>query len=134
MHKKDLKKILYLDDLIDSKYRQLDELKNKMLTVASPGFSTDKIQSTKKSDPVGDRTCRYLDLYNEIQNDIDRLTKYKNKARVEISKLEPPHSTVLEMRYLECMEWKEISNIMHYSLSHIYHLHGEALQLINSSK
>lgn len=130
MHKKQLKRILHLDNLIESKYRQLDELHQKILSIRGTRYENDRVQRHRKTDPVGDGVSAYVDLYNEIQKDVDKLVDLKRKARREINSLEPPYSTVLEMRYLECMDWKTISCKLNYSISHIYRLHGEALEML----
>lgn len=38
------------------------------------------------------------------------------------------YRSVMELRYLECMSWREVAQSLHFSHKHVFKLHGEALR------
>lgn len=129
MTKNELKNILHLDTLINSNLKQLEELRSFKSVLPSLEVG-DKVQSNKISDTTFDYVANIVNLENIINNDIDKLVELKLKAKSEFKKLDIVYRTVMELRYLECKDWEEISAVMAYSTQHIYRLHGEALERI----
>ncbi|MGI5949719.1 sigma factor-like helix-turn-helix DNA-binding protein [Peptoniphilus sp.] len=131
MTKEELKGIITLDLLIQSKQRQLDNLNQQKLCVKAIGFKDDKVSPTNKvTNPQEELILRIVDLETSLQKDIINLFRLKCKARTAISKVAGIERVVLEMRYLECMEWKEIAHRLNYSLRAVYKIHGQALEII----
>lgn len=133
MNKHKLKDIIYLNDRIDSKLRQLNELRFTMEGIKGIDYSRDKIQTAPTSS-VENTIIKIVDYEQAINQDIDKLIDMKDKARKEINKVKGQCGTVLEMRYLECMRWEEIAYRLHYSIRRIYQLHGEGLAKIREDK
>ena len=129
MTKNELKNILHLDTLINSNLKQLEELRSFKSVLPSLEVG-DKVQSNKISDTTFDYVANIVNLENIINNDIDKLVELKLKAKREFKKLDIVYRTVMELRYLECKDWEEISSEMAYSTQHIYKLHGEELERI----
>lgn len=126
MDKEELKRIIYLNDRIDSKLRQLEELKSTREGIGSIDYSKDKVQ-TSLTNTIENTIIKIVDYEQEINKDIDKLIDMKNKARTQINKINGICGTVLEMRYLECMRWEEVAYRLCYSIQSIYRIHGEAL-------
>lgn len=63
-------------------------------------------------------TAKYIEIENAIHSINDDILE-----------------EVLELRYLHYMKWEDIADKMHYSLAHMYRLHGFALQkmILNDS-
>ena len=59
-----------------------------------------------------------MDHEEKIAKDIDNLIEMKEQARKAINKVEGIYGVVLEMRYLECMQFEEIAYRLNYSLAH----------------
>lgn len=126
MNKEDLNSIIRLNDRIESKLRQKDELKSTMYNIGSIDYSKDRVQ-TSKVNSTEDLIIKIVDLEEEITRSIDRLIDLKQEASKVIDQIDGVYGTVLEMRYLECMRWEEIAYRLNYSIQHVYRLHGQAL-------
>lgn len=130
MTKKEFREIIYLDHLINSKIRLLDNLKFNRLQVKSMQLKTDVVQESRNGNRQEDLIIRIMDLEKEITKDIDDLIREKQRAKVVIDKLDGPYRLVMTMRYLECMKWEEIAYRIGYSIQAIYKIHGQALKRV----
>lgn len=130
MTKKEFREIIYLDHLINSKIRLLDNLKFNRLQVKSMQLKTDVVQVSKQGNKQEDLIIRILDLEKEITKDIDNLICEKKKAKTVIDKLDGPYKVIMSMRYLECMKWEEIAYRLDYSIQAVYKIHGQALKRV----
>ena len=130
MTKKEFREIIYLDHLINSKIRLLDNLKFNRLQVKSMQIKTDVVQESRNGNRQEDLIIRIMDLEKEITKDIDSLICEKKKAKTVINKLDGPYRLVMSMRYLECMKWEEIAYRIGYSIQAVYKIHGQALKRV----
>lgn len=130
MTKKEFREIIYLDHLINSKIRLLDNLKFNRLQVKSMQLKTDVVQESRNGNRQEDLIIRIMDLEKEITKDIDDLIREKQRAKLVIDKLDGPYRLVMSMRYLECMKWEEIAYRIGYSIQAVYKIHGQALKRV----
>lgn len=130
MTKKEFREIIYLDHLINSKLRLLDNLKSNRLQVKSMQLKTDVVQVSKQGNRQEDLIIKIIDLEKEITKDIDNLVNEKRRAKTVIDKLDGPYRLVMSMRYLECMKWEEIAYRLDYSIQAVYKIHGQALKRV----
>lgn len=130
MNKEELREIIYLDDLINSKLRQIENLRASRFSIGSMSFKPDKVQKTDFRNHQEELIVKLIDLEGDITKDIDRLVDMKTLARISIDKLNGPYRLVMSMRYLECMKWKEIAYRLNYSLQAVYKIHGQALKMV----
>ena len=130
MTKKEFREIIYLDHLINSKLRLLDNLKSSRLQVKGMQIKSDVVQVSKQGNRQEDLIIRILDLEKEITKDIDKLIREKQRAKTVIDKLDGPYKVVMTMRYLECMKWEEIAYRLDYSIQAVYKIHGQALKRV----
>lgn len=130
MTKKEFREIIYLDHLINSKIRLLDNLKFNRFQVKSMQLKTDVVQESRNGNRQEDLIIRIMDLEKEITKDIDSLICEKKKAKTVIDKLDGPYRLVMSMRYLECMKWEEIAYRIGYSIQAVYKIHGQALKRV----
>ena len=130
MTKKEFREIIYLDHLINSKIRLLDNLKFNRLQVKSMQLKTDVVQESRNGNRQEDLIIRIMDLEKEITKDIDDLIKEKQRAKLVIDKLDGPYRLVMSMRYLECMKWEKIAYRIGYSIQAVYKIHGQALKRV----
>lgn len=126
MNKEDLNSIIRLNDRIESKLRQKEELKSTMYSIGSIDYSKERVQ-TSLVNSTEDLIIKIVDFEEEITRSIDRLIDLKQEASKVIDQIDGAYGTVLEMRYLECMRWEEIAYRLNYSIQHVYRLHGQAL-------
>lgn len=129
MTKDELKNIPYLDGLINSKIRQLDQLKQYRGRL--PTYNgRESVQSWGVGDPTASIALKIVQLSEEISRDIDWLIDLKAEAKVLFARLDDDlkYKSVMELRYLECMSWREVAQSLHFSYKHVFKLHGEALR------
>ena len=130
MNKEELREIIYLDDLINSKLRQIENLRASRFSIGSMSFKPDKVQKTDFRNHQEELIVKLIDLENDITKDIDRLVDMKTIAKLSIDKLNGPYRLVMSMRYLECMKWKEIAYRLNYSVQAVYKIPGQALKMV----
>lgn len=131
MTKEELKSILYLDQLIDSKLRQLDQLKAYRARLPAGGSDAGPVQSGL-SDPTASMAAKITDLDWSINYEIDKLVELKESARVLFCKLDGDLrlKLIMELRYLECLDWQGVAARSGYNSRHVYKLHGQALAML----
>lgn len=124
--KAELKDIIYLDRLINSKLRLLDSLKSNRVCVGSMHPKRERVQESKYNRQE-ELIIKILDLEDEIKQDIEELIARKFKIKSAIDKLHGTQKLVMSMRYLECMSWDEISEKLNYSSRATFKIHTDAL-------
>lgn len=131
MTKDDLKSILFLDQLINSKLRQLDQLKAYRARLPTGASDTGPVQSGL-SDPTANMAAKITDLDRSINDEIDRLVELKESARVLFCRLDCDLrlKLIMELRYLECLDWRGVAARSGYNPRHVYKLHGRALEIL----
>ena len=129
--KEELKDLRVVSKMIDSKERQLSQLKRYCTTIKSFDYSKEKINGGKKQD-FSDTVDKIIDLENEINKDIDDLIDKKIKMNDFIkSVLSGNEYAVIQMRYFEELNWLEIAIKLNYTEINIYKIHGKALFKLN---
>lgn len=131
MRKEELRELRHMDCLINSKLRQIDDLRSKMKYLQAIDYAKDKIQTSNKAS-VEDIIIKLCDLEAEITQEIDELIDKKRVAKEEIDKIEDVTlRSILTMRYLEMLKWEEIAVQLNYDYRHVLRLHGEALNKLS---
>ena len=131
MTKDDLKSILFLDQLINSKLRQLDQLKAYRARLPTGASDTGPVQSGL-SDPTANVAAKITDLDRSINDEIDKLVELKESARVLFCRLDCDLrlKLIMKLRYLECLDWRGVAARSGYNPRHVYKLHGRALEIL----
>ena len=115
-----------LNDSINAKLAQVEELRRKAQTVG--GGNGTGAHSTQPHSRVADITDRLVDLEREINEEIDRSVDLQREIRAAIAAVpEERLRTLLELRYINCMTFEQIAVSMHYSYKQVCRLHGKAL-------
>lgn len=123
-----LKKIIQIDMMIDCKLNQIVELRSRLTSI---GFATDdeRVQASLKGDKIADTIANIMELEELVNDDIDKLTEYKLKAREMIEGLENNvEKIVLYKRYFECKPFEQIAMECNYSWRQTHRIHGNALR------
>ena len=131
MTKEELKSILYLDQLINSKLRQLDQLKAYRARLPAGSSDAGPVQSGL-SDPTASTAVKIATLDQSIVEDIDQLVDLKERARKLFKQLDGnlQLKLIMELRYLECLDWQGVAARSGYNSRHVYKLHGQALAVL----
>ena len=119
-----------LDIEINSKLEQVEQLRALAAKVSpSTGFGA----SGGISDRVGKTVAKIIDLENEINDDIDRLTDMKADIMRQINAIKSSaYRTILEEHYFRDKSFDEIGEEINYSRMQICRMHGTALTYITA--
>lgn len=129
--KDELKELRVISKIIDSKERQISQLKRYYITIKGFNYSREKFNGGQKQD-FTDIVNKIIDLEIEIKRDIDELINRKNKMNEFVkSVLSGNEYAVIQMRYFEELNWLEIAIKLNYTEINIYKIHGKALYKLN---
>ncbi len=132
--KEQLKGLRAISKTIDSKHRQLMQLKRYYTNVKAFSYSKDKIKGGVKKD-FTDTVCKIVDLENEITKDIDALCDKKNELDKFVkSILSGVEYAVIQMRYFEGLQWEEICLKINASWRKTHYIHSNALRNLENNK
>ena len=121
----------WIDVGIGSKLDQLERL-NALATRATAVFSDTPVDRTRNVHKTEEVILDIIMLEDDIKQDIARLAKEKKEIVDAINSVEGKElRTVLEKRYLCFLPWEEVAADTHYSIQHVFRLHGQALKQID---
>ena len=121
-----LSRYRFLNDGINSKLMQVEELRSKAQTVS--GGNSTGAHSPQPYDRIGEITAKIVDLECEINEEIDHLVDIQREIRESIAAVpEERLRTLLEYKYINLLSLEEIAVHMNYSYKQICRLHGKAL-------
>ncbi|MFA6729865.1 MAG: DUF1492 domain-containing protein [Eubacteriales bacterium] len=122
----------YLDMRIKSKLQQIESL-NELATSCSSVLTGMPRNPNNGGSRMADAVCKMVDLQNELKQDIEMLVDLKKEIMNTIRMVtDAEQQTLLEKRYLCFLTWEKIAVEMHYSIQHIYRMHDEALNNVES--
>lgn len=130
MTKDKLRQIITLDKIIESKLRQLEDLKTTLYGLKSTVEDVTGIRGTSVPNPTESAAIQIVTLSEEINATIDQLVDLKDEVLKYIKQLDTKYQLVMELRYMECLNWTDVATISGYSAQHVYRLHGEALKIL----
>jgi DNA-directed RNA polymerase specialized sigma subunit len=79
-------------------------------------------------DPMGDLTAEYMDEAARIKGKVQEIHREGAAIEALLSPLPEPHRTVMELRYLEALDWEDVIERLNYSQGSIFRIHRKALQ------
>jgi DNA-directed RNA polymerase specialized sigma subunit len=125
-----LRKIEYLDRLIDAKLSEVKQLRDLSVSITAV-YDTTPVQTSKISDKTGEIVTRIIDLENELNTLIDTYIDEKTAVIKLIEEIKDNNGlmfSVLHKRYIEYKTLTEISEETCYSYQYIRELHTKALE------
>lgn len=128
MTKKELQRIYLLDLRISADIKELEKLNSLKYSIRSPSSFGEKVQSSVRND--NDLIEKIVDLECSINKRISELIDLRECYKKKICNVDGEYSVLLNLRYVQCLNWQDIAKIMHRSEQTIFRLHGEALNLI----
>lgn len=120
---------------IDGRIRRLKDRINT-LRMTSDGlkavsYDKDKVQTTP-IDSMAETISEIIDLERQTHIEILKLETLKSKATLMIHSINYSEGEdVLYLRWIQGMNFYDISDTIGYSLPHTHRIHGKALQLLN---
>lgn len=131
MDKQELEEIRALKYKIDAREGQIEELKTKLVGLKATDYSLERVQtSMDSSDNKAELIDKIDELNTELAMSIYELSMKRNELIKAIEKVPGMWGSVLEMRYIECLSWKEIADKTYYSEDHLYKIHRKALSIL----
>ncbi|MCD7825264.1 MAG: DUF1492 domain-containing protein [Clostridiaceae bacterium] len=117
-----------LDERINSKIRQLDEL-NALATKCTPTMTGMPRSGGGSTSRMEDIIVKIITLEDEINQSIDSLVDLKAEMTRAIEAVtDPDEQLVLQYRYFDDCSWEEIGARLSVSNRTVHRIHGSALQ------
>lgn len=133
MTKQELEEIRALKYKIDAREGQIEELKTKLVGLKATDYSLERVQtSMDNSDNKAEIIDKIDELNTELAMSIYELSMKRNELIKAIEKVPGMWGSVLEMRYIECLSWKEIADKTCYSEQNLFRIHRQAIHRLNS--
>lgn len=131
--KKYLQKIKALDNQINIKRLELEDIYDRMKGVQGISYDREIVTSgCNQKSPQDKMMNKYIDYQEELTSSINFLMEYKKKALECISKIDDADCVdVLYRRYFQFKKWECIADEKGYSYQGIHKIHGRALKLLS---
>ena len=114
-----------LNDKIKSNIRQLEALEEKATSVKSS--LSPKVQGGTLNG-AEQMIFNILDLKERINTETIEHMKTLEEIRQTIAGMkDPDESLLLTLRFVECMKWEEVAEIMGFSMSQVFRIYKRAL-------
>ena len=125
-----LEQISMIDHRIDLMLYQIDTLTE--LTKKTNAVAGNMIVGADTAKAVLSPTVqKIVDLQKEYSQDMAELLDQKDRIIKAIEAVENDTSrTILQMRYVQCLQWQDIADSLCYDLRHVYRLHKAALTAV----
>jgi DNA-directed RNA polymerase specialized sigma subunit len=127
MTREELNSIPVMQKSIDRKLERIEYLRAKS-TATPPMTTDDRVQTTvtNKSMIVSDTL---VDLEAEITEDMAELKRMKRRARlfIEQSQLTKIEKELMKLRYVDCLYWSDVGDIMCYHPVYVRQMHSDIL-------
>ena len=123
-----LKQVELLDEKIDQRNKQIDDLRQMAVAGKGIDYSKDKIQTSVSGDAISEIVIKYIDLENDLNKQIDEFVDLKNKIINEIQSLKDiNYVKLLYKRYIEYKRLEVIAVEMNYCRNLIKFIHNHTL-------
>ena len=121
-----LNQVRNLDKRINAKLDELSSL--RALTEKVTASYSEKVQ-VSISDAFTSNVAKIIDLEREINVEIDRLIRLRERITKEIDNMPSNiYSALLSSRYLEGKTWEDVAEMLHYDERQIFRIHENALK------
>jgi hypothetical protein len=122
-----LGQVQVLDTRIESKLNQIRALR-ELVTNPCGHISGMPHNPSPDRQPIQSVVSKIADLEKDVDADVDELVNLKQNAINMLQLLmNPYHTQLLELRYIDRETWKTIADKLPFCESHLYRLHAEAL-------
>ena len=122
-----LLQIKKIDKLIHNKLKE-QQLLREQATGTAVNLTPDKVQSSGNPHRMGDIIVKYVDMENEINEQIDRLYEIKKDVISVIEQLEVTEYDVLHQIYVQGKSYDEVAYDCERTRSWATTIHGKALK------
>lgn len=124
-----LKEIRKMEIMIENKKQELKKLNETMVAVNISNYE-EKVQSTHNNDRLSDLISDIVKLQDEINNDIDKLLKFRQKCMRMIDSINNPMIVAIAYkRYFEFKKFEEIADEMNISVRWVLKLNKTLMNM-----
>lgn len=128
MNAKDfLRQIRKLDKMIENKLIEVRQLKELACNI-SPNLSGERVKSTPNPQRIADAIGKYIDLENEINQNIDELVDAKRDVLGVIEQLNATEYDILHKIYVQNLTLYDVADAYDKTYSWVTTIHGRALK------
>ena len=130
--KKYFQQLWLLDEEIDEKIREMDELRTQAENCSSPEM-TGMPRGSGTKDKLSEIVTKLVDLQSYVNEQTDRLIDLRAEITRQINEMKNQRSRIiLSKRYLrknrQDRAWEKIAKEMHYDKSTLMDIHRKALR------
>lgn len=122
-----LMQVAKLDRLISNKLVEIEQWKTRA-TNATGQSDGERVQASGSKQRMADAVCCYMQIEEEVKSQIDKLVAIRQGIIETIELLPSVEYDVLHKRYIQGIDFNEISIEMDRSYSWVTTIHGKALQ------
>lgn len=128
--KVELRNISGLEYQLFEEFEELEYLNTLKTSIKSFDYSTEKVTSSPKNKDFAVIISRIIELEKKVCRHLDELISERQKACEWFESLPIELCDVMKLKYLYNYSFERIAQKLHYSLRHVYRLHGQALQIL----
>lgn len=89
---------------------------------------SDGMPKSGGGDRMGALVARVADLQDDLAAELDKYLQVRDLVTAKIGRMKDErYRDVLVYRYVAGLDWGSVAKVMHYSIDHVYRLHGGAL-------
>ena len=109
------------------------ELKQKRKEIDAFNTTYNEVRANIINSLTEDKVISIIKLEEDIQSYKEKRGKAIIEIRGIINRLDDEVlRKLMELRYIDCMDWEDIANIIEYSIQHTFYLHNKALNKVKS--
>ena len=123
-----LNQVRKLDNLIDSKLSEVNNLKRAATSITATLKDVPARSEGTTSDKVGNSVAAIVDLEKEIDKEVVQLVELRGDILKTIQQLDPMEYALVYKRYFQYKWWEVIADEMYYTRQWINALHKRALK------
>ncbi len=116
---------------IKSKLQQIESL-NELAASCNAVYSDMPRNPNRGGSKVERAVLKIIEVEESLKQDVENLVELKREIMSAVRSVsDVEQQALLEKRYLCFLPWDEIAAEMHYSIQHVYRMHGEALSRLS---
>ena len=126
-----LSQVKYMDQRIKNKLEEIEYWKDQAENPALAPFEAEKVQSTRNISKTADLICKYVDLQQELQQDIEELAAMRKQTIATLEQLPLNEYDVLYKLYIQYERYynmQAVADALEKSYSWVTMMHGRALK------
>ena len=126
-----LLQVKYMDRRIKNKLEEIEYWKDQAENPALAPFEAEKVQSTRNISKTADLICKYVDLQQELQQNIEELAAMRKQTIATLEQLPLNEYDVLYKLYIQYERYynmQAVADALEKSYSWVTMMHDRALK------